>query len=320
VQAASAGALLIALIGAPSAASAIVIGGGGSSKTDCLAVLDAPANDPISKPKKIRCTDGDGTCDADGVVDGVCVFPVAVCANSTFNPACTLNGVQTMTVEHAADNGDPKFDPEFQAMQNRLLNDIGPPTNTSDHCTNFTNFRVVVEGPLSGKCKKGKKQLQIVTVSQFIQGRVYTDKDKLKMTCDPAPGACDPLLLFDGTFDRIQTQIFNKSCAVSGCHDSQSQTGSLLLETGASLSNLIDVTPNNALAAAAGWKRVTVIDASTGDPDTSFLFHKLIGPPNGFGERMPFNRKKLDQSLISVVQLWIAAGAPDTGWVPGTDQ
>jgi hypothetical protein len=316
---AGAGALLVSLL-VPTAALALVIGGGGSKRTDCLAVLDAPANDPITKPRKIRCTDGDAACDADGVVNGVCLFPVAVCANSTFSPDCALNGVQSMTVDHAADNGDPKFDPEFQAMQNRLDNDVGPPTNTSDQCTNFTNFRVFVEGPLSGVCKKGKKQLRLVTVSQFIQGRIYTDKDKLKMTCDPAPGACDPLLLFDGTFDRVQTQIFNKSCAVSGCHDSQSQTGGLLLETGASLSNLVNVAPNNPAAAAAGWQRVTVIDANTGDPDTSLLFHKLVGPPNGFGERMPFGRKKLDQSLINVVQLWIAAGAPDTGWVPGTDQ
>ena len=34
---------------------------------------------------------------------------------------------------------------------------------------------------------------------------------------------------------------------------------------------------------------------------------------------MPFGRPKLDQTLIEVVQLWIAAGAPATGWVPGTD-
>jgi hypothetical protein len=32
----------------------------------------------------------------------------------------------------------------------------------------------------------------------------------------------------------------------------------------------------------------------------------LIGPP-------------LDAHLIDVIRLWIDAGAPDTGWVPGTD-
>ena len=58
------------------------------------------------------------------------------------------------------------------------------------------------------------------------------------MECDPAPSGCDPMAIYTGTFDRIQRQIFNQSCAVSGCHDSQSQTGGLLLETGAAHTNL----------------------------------------------------------------------------------
>jgi hypothetical protein len=306
--------------GGSSPAGAVIVGGGGSSRTDCLAVLDAPVNDPVRKPKNIRCTDGDPSCDADGIVNGVCEFPIAVCANSTSNPSCTLNGVQTMTVDHAADNGDPKFDPEFQALQNRVLNEIDPPTTTSDVCANPTTFHVAIKGPLSGKCKKNRKLLKITTLSTLSMGHAYKDKDRIKMTCDPAANGCDPQILFSGTFDRIQTQIFNASCAVSGCHDSQSRTGNLLLEVGASLTNLVNVTPNNPAAAAAGWKRVTVVDPSTGDPGTSLLVAKLQGPPSGFGARMPFGRPKLDQSLIDVVQLWIAAGAPDTGWVPGTDQ
>lgn len=301
-------------------AGATVIGGGGSSRTDCLAVLDAPVNDRINKPRNIVCTDGDSSCDADGVVNGVCEFAVKVCVNSTFNPACTLNGAQTMLVDHSTDNGDPKFDTEFQALRNRLNNDISLPSTTPDDCTNVTNFHVAIVGPLAGFCKKNKKLLKFRTTSSVIAGHIYNDTDKLKMTCLPAPGGCDPTVLFSGTFDRIQTQIFNKSCAVSGCHDSQSRTGNMLLETGASLSNLVNVTPDNANAAAAGWKRVTVIDANTGDPSTSLIVAKLNGPPSGFGARMPFNRPKLDQSLINVIQLWVAAGAPDSGWVPGTDQ
>ena len=80
-----------------------------------------------------------------------------------------------------------------------------------------------------------------------------------------------------------------------------------------------DVTPANLNANAVGWKRVHVLDATTGDPDTSLLLQKLLGPPAGFGARMPFNRRPLDRAVIDVVELWIAAGAPATGWVPGTD-
>jgi hypothetical protein len=308
-------------------ADAIVVGGGGSWRTDCLTALDGPINDPATKPKNVVCVDGDASCDADGVVDGVCTFQIAVCANSTFDPRCALNGVQSITVAHAADNGDPKFDTQFQAMQNRILSDINPPTTTSDACTNVTNFHVAIDGPLNGQCKKGKKQLQLVTLSKVINGRVYTDKDKVKMTCLPAgpmAGGCDPQVFFSGTFDRIQTQIFNKSCAVSGCHDSQSHTGNMTLEEGSAAGSLINVVPDNTAAQTADggiWRRVRVIDSSTGDPDHSLLVAKLNGPPTNFGARMPKDRPKLDQSLIDVVELWVAAGAPtDSTWVPGTDQ
>ena len=159
----------------------------------------------------------------------------------------------------------------------------------------------------------------MTTISGLIQGKIYRDVDRMKLRCDPAPAGCSPQALFTGTFDRIQRQIFNQSCAVSGCHDSQSRTGDLLLESGAAYTNVVDVTPANANAAAAGWKRVHVLDATTGDPATSLLVQKLIGPPPGFGARMPFNGPKLDQTLVDIVQLWVAAGAPQTGWVPGTD-
>ncbi len=83
----------------------VTIGGGGSSRTDCLLVLEAPANDPPSKPKKVTCFDGDPSCDHDGIVNGVCEFQVAACANSTFDPdRCTASGVASVTVDHAVDN------------------------------------------------------------------------------------------------------------------------------------------------------------------------------------------------------------------------
>ena len=68
-------------------ANAVLFGGGGSSKYDCLLVLDTPVNNPVDNPKRIRCTDGDPACDADATVNGTCVFPSAVCANSSFNIA-----------------------------------------------------------------------------------------------------------------------------------------------------------------------------------------------------------------------------------------
>ena len=326
------------LLVVPSLAAAVttvIIGGGGSSSSDCLLVFDAPANDPPNKPRNIRCTDGDSSCDADGVVNGVCAFPIKPCANSSYNPSsCNLVGVDQITVDHALDNGDEKFDPDYQALQQRIDNDISPPNDDPDACAgSATTIRVAIEGPFKANngtnvCKKRIKKMKIVSTG-IIAGKVWKDTDKIKMTCDPAPaidGGCDPQVFFTGTFDRIQRQIFDQTCAVSGCHDSQSVQGSLLLETGASYGNLVNATPNNAAAANTmtfpppdDWKRVKQIDAMTGDLNRSLLYHKVTGDLlPGFGDRMPFHRKKLDQSLIDVIEAWIVNGAPQTGWLPGT--
>jgi hypothetical protein len=286
-------------------------------------VFDSPANHPATKPREVRCTDGDPTCDGDGSVNGVCGIEVVVCANSTFDSGCTLFGTQSVTVDHALDNGDPKFDPDFQALQNRIDSEIELPNTTPDECTTPTVFLVPIKGPIGNdKCKKSRKRLGITTLSQVIDGKISTDKDRLNLTCVPAAGGCDPTSLFAGTFDRIQRQIFNQNCALSGCHDSQSQSAGLLLETGAAYANLVNATPTTGGAIAAGWLRVDAPSPGVaGNPDSSLLYHKVEGdlPDASFGERMPLSKPRLHKTLRDVIRLWIEAGAPETGWVAGTD-
>lgn len=329
-------AAVVLLASGPGAAFAVTeVGGGGGKATDCLTTFKAEVNFPTANPRHTRCVDGDPNCDADATVNGVCTIPLIVCANSTFSTSCNLNGVQTITVDHAIDNGEPKFDPDFQALQTRIHDDLfpmGPPTTTADLCTTASNIRVPIKGPLgsSNACGRGKtKKVKITTVSQLLDGHTFTDVDVMRLQCDPhdpndpnLPG-CDPTILFAGTFDRIQRQVFNQNCAVSGCHDSQSylQSGTLLLETGASFSNLVNVDPIAVGAANAGWKRVKVITQDvSGDPATSLIVHKVEGdlPDSSYGVRMPKDRARLHATLRGIISTWILNGAPMTGWVPGT--
>ena len=37
-------------------------------------------------------------------------------------------------------------------------------------------------------------------------------------------------------------------------------------------------------------------------------------------QQMPLGEPKLNALLIEIIRLWIEAGAPEIGWVPGTDQ
>jgi len=171
----------------------------------------------------------------------------------------------------------------------------------------------------------------VTTLSTPMGGKVFKDKDKITLTCNPAPppDGCDPTKFFTDTFDRIQRQIFDRSCALSGCHDSQTHQNGLILESGAAYSSLINATPFNQAAKDAGWKRVVMTSMTAGDPVTSYLYRKVTGdlPDKTFGVRMPFHRAALDQHLIDVINLWIQNGAPQGCWmppstcfVPGTDQ
>jgi len=302
-----------------STSTTLIIGGGGGARSDCLLVLQTVPNTPTARPRHIRCADG-APCDGDGTVNGVCQFPVSACSNSTFDARCTSPGVDTIVVDHALDNGDPDFDPDFQALQN-VTDTLDTDGDTPDDCTSVIDFQVFLEGPFANNtCRRGRKLLRITTESDFVAGTVI-DRDRLRMICDPAPSGCDPMVFFTSAFDRIQRQIFNQSCAVSGCHDSQTfpSSGNLLLEEGAAYTNLVGVTPDNDAAEAAGWLRVTA-----GDPQTSFLFHKVDHdlPSTDYGLGMPRLRPKLDQSLIDVIEAWIVGGAPSDSdpnpWPPGT--
>ncbi len=320
---------LLCLLAAPLLASAParagIVAGGGSRATDCLAVFDVPEALP---QRRWTCTDG-SACDSDGEINGRCVFPVSLCANSSFDPRCTLRGVAAIRVEHAADNGDPLFDTSFQALQSRADSQLDPPTTATDTCTTPSGITVPVRGPFaSGRCAAERKTLRVHTRSEFVLGVSRTDSDTLRLECQPAPESCAVTSIFDSTFERIQTQVFAASCAAGGCHDSEDMSGGLLLESGASFASLVGVEPQNGTARARGWKRITQTvppdvagENGVGDPATSFLFAKLDGALEpGMGSPMPLGKPRLRPIPVEIVRLWIEAGAPRNGWVPGTDR
>ncbi|MDG2306038.1 MAG: hypothetical protein P8R42_15590 [Candidatus Binatia bacterium] len=311
------GAVLLGgwLVAAPAAAT--TVGGGGSKKTDCLAVFETSVVLPANQ-RKIICVDGNPACDSDATIDGQCTFDLGVCVNDTSIANCTLSGVESIFVDHSADNGDPKFDPDFQAIQDRIDNELDLPNTDPDDCTGTSFITVRVRGPFPGnRCQSGKKKLKMTTQSEFdiSAGKTFTDKDAMKFICKPAPTGCDPQTLYSGTFDRIQRQILDQNCATSGCHDSQTFAGGLLLETGASYPSLVGVPPVNFAAGQLGWLRVTA-----GNEGTSYLYQKLQGGLEpSLGERMPFQKGKLKSYLREIIRLWIVAGAPEMGWVSGTE-
>jgi hypothetical protein len=93
--------------------------------------------------------------------------------------------------------------------------------------------------------------------------------------------------------------VFTPTCAGS-CHDGAFPAGGLNLEAGSSHAQLVGIPSNQ----AAGEIRVIA-----GDPDNSYLIHKLENTQS-IGGPMPGNTL-LPPATIATIRLWIANGAID---------
>lgn len=116
------------------------------------------------------------------------------------------------------------------------------------------------------------------------------------------------------TFDRLQRDVFAKSCAVASCHvGAAAGAGNLSLEGPGAYENLVGRAPTNAVALQAGLKRVVPFKA-----DSSLLYLKLLTRPHAsldLGAAMPVGRDPLTAGQLEYVLQWIASGAPRTGEV-----
>lgn len=103
-------------------------------------------------------------------------------------------------------------------------------------------------------------------------------------------------------FESIQSEVFNKSCAVSGCHTGSSAPLGLNLDAGASYGLLVN---------QASVQMPSVLRVAPSDPDNSYLIRKLEGN-NISGSQMPRNRAPLAQADIDMIRQWITDGAQNS--------
>jgi hypothetical protein len=313
----------VSLARAPATGAAIVRGGG-ARRTDCLVVFDAPgaaAPGATGEPRRIDCIDGDPRCDADGERNGRCVFDLRLCLNSTAVSGCSPGAVDAVVVAHAEDDGDPRFDPDFQALQLRI-DLLELPENTDrDACTFVSAVTVPLAGPAAANTMRPARKRLVVSAAGTAGGRATHDRDALRAGCRPeGDRVYVPRDLYTGTFDRIAQQIFAPRCALSACHDSESFQNDLELLPGSAYAQIVGVVPFNVGAAAAALLRVT-----PGDPERSYLFRKItFDLEPGWGGGMPLAGPPLSPALVDLLEAWIVGDgvlgpAPATGWVEGTD-
>jgi len=110
----------------------------------------------------------------------------------------------------------------------------------------------------------------------------------------------NPQTGMEATFTRVQNEIFNPSCALSGCHSAGSAAQGLSLAEGQAFGNIVNVP-----SSVQGSKN----RIEPGDPNNSYLYLKVIGDPSISGVQMPRFRTPLSQELQDLLKDWIEAGA-----------
>lgn len=108
-------------------------------------------------------------------------------------------------------------------------------------------------------------------------------------------------------FDSIQANVFTPIC--TQCHVGANAPQGLRLDSANSYGALVGV---------ASSERPELLRVEPGNPDASYLIHKLEGTAS-VGARMPLGLPALPDATILVIREWIASGASrGTGVAAGT--
>ncbi|GAB3901250.1 hypothetical protein GCM10028803_25610 [Larkinella knui] len=119
------------------------------------------------------------------------------------------------------------------------------------------------------------------------------------------------------TLEQLQRRILTPTCAVSGCHSSETDPvfaqHHLVLAANVAYKNLVGVEPSNATAKTNGLFRVKPFASLE-----SLLYHKINAAAShhsgaNYGNPMPLGKELLTVGQIEFVRRWIEAGAPKEG-------
>ena len=101
-------------------------------------------------------------------------------------------------------------------------------------------------------------------------------------------------------FETQVQPIFDRNCAFSGCHASDTASGGLVLDAGLSYANLVNVESTE----VAPDLRV-----APGNSAASYLIEKLTRAQPRGGLQMPLGAGPLPDNEIAVIRMWIDEGA-----------
>jgi hypothetical protein len=145
--------------------------------------------------------------------------------------------------------------------------------------------------------------LRLIAIACFCGLAAAACDEKLSTLAGPTPN-------LEPTFSSIQQQIFESTdssgrSACTNCHTNnggRTPTGGMNLNHDVAYDNLVNV---------ASSRKAGAIRVIPGDPENSYIIHKLQGASDIVGKQMPFNGPPyLTAGQITIIKRWIAIGAP----------
>jgi hypothetical protein len=264
---------------ARAACPADCVGGGGPAATDCFVEFDGIVTTNTS------CTDGNPSCDMDGEVNGVCVFPISVCLNVAGDARCTAAGL----------SAPPVVRPAKSAVAQSLGQALAALDPAQAVCTP-RGIAVPLAASLTG-VKQGVARLAITASAGSKK-----DRDKLRLTCRPSPGA--------PSLRAVVEPIFAAHCALPACHATVDGSIAPVLDGPDMHATLVD-------AASVNVPSLSLV--RPGSVAQSYLARKILGKripdhtarmPNGCPANPPAGGCLTDGEIAAILA-WIQTGAAD---------
>jgi hypothetical protein len=255
------------------------IGGGHDPATACLVEFGGVASTDES------CTDGNPSCDMDGIVNGVCVFPLSVCLNVPGDTRCI-----------ARLSAPPVVGPARSAVARALGQAVAALDPSQPGCT-APGVAVPIGASLRG--------ITPAAAPLVITGRSGSRRarNRIRLTCRPSPAA--PSLA------QVIAPIFETRCALPACHAATpGSVGPALAAPGEMHAALVDVPALNV---------PTLMLVRPGSVLESYLARKILGKripdrtprmPQGCPGTVPAGGCLTDAETAAIIA-WIQTGAPD---------
>jgi hypothetical protein len=101
-------------------------------------------------------------------------------------------------------------------------------------------------------------------------------------------------------FQSIQDNVFTPICSV--CHIGAGAPEGLQLDAAHSYNLLVGV---------PSAEQPNLLRVKPSDPNSSYMLHKIEGPPGIVGGQMPLGETPLPQATIAAISQWISNGAPN---------